>query len=708
MGAVEDPRRSSAAAAAVLGLAVVSSVAGLGLTLYLWSDMAAVDAYPTLLSVFSAIVYAALGVLIVRRARNPVGWALAWVGVGTVLVTDLSLYAMVAMRANGLSLPAPHIVGAMAQPVFAAMAISLAYIMFIFPTGHLASSRWTWVFRIGVAAAIATVVLTTVVPANEALPAPGGISLVYPNPLRIVAEPLSIAFVVCVWIVAAATLAAFLSLVARYRSGGLEERQQIKWLAFVAAAALVCNLAGAVSRVVCGCDRSIVSTAFFLAVAPLVLIGVPAAMAIAILRYRLYDIDVVISRTILYGSLAAVFTGIYVGVVIGVGALIGSRADPLLTIVAAVIIAVVFQPLRERTRRLANRLVYGERATPYQVMSDLVERMAETFALDDVLERTAIVVSQGVGAQRVQVWLRVGHALRLAADWPSGSAGRSSIALSEGDTLPPIDGATRVVPVRHADELLGALALTKPPGEPLTDTEDKLLQDLASQSGLVLRNASLTAELRSTIDELQASRRRLVEAGDKQRQKIERNLHDGAQQQLVALAVKLRLAHDLAVKDGAERTASVVEQARSDTNDALENLRDLARGIYPPVLADRGLPAAIEAQARKAALPVSVESDGVGRFEPEIEAAVYFCSLEALQNVAKYAGATRAMVRIETFDGTVRFAVEDDGAGFDPASTPRGSGLQGMLDRLEAVGGSLIVDSAPGHGTTVRGAVPID
>jgi signal transduction histidine kinase len=198
-----------------------------------------------------------------------------------------------------------------------------------------------------------------------------------------------------------------------------------------------------------------------------------------------------------------------------------------------------------------------------------------------------------------------------------------------------------------------------------------------------------------------------VEAGDQQRRKLERNLHDGAQQQLVALAVKLRLAHDLAVKEGASNSAILLEQARSDTDDALENLRDLARGIYPPVLADRGLAAAIEAQARNAAMPVTVDADGVGRLGPEIEAAIYFCALEALQNVTKYSGASAATVRITATNGTVGFEVRDDGAGFDAASTERGTGLQGMVDRLEAVGGSLAIESAPGRGTTVRGQVPV-
>jgi signal transduction histidine kinase len=259
--------------------------------------------------------------------------------------------------------------------------------------------------------------------------------------------------------------------------------------------------------------------------------------------------------------------------------------------------------------------------------------------------------------------------------------------------------------VLQGDELLGALAIDKPPNEPLTPTEDALLHDLASQAGLVLRNVRLTAELRAHIDALKASRRRLVEAQDAERRRIERNLHDGAQQQLVALSVQLGLLRRLA--DDPARVRESADHLQEQVGDALENLRDLARGIYPPLLADKGLPAAIEAQGRKAAVPVTVEADGVGRFPQELEAAVYFSVLEALQNIAKYAQATRADIRLAQEDGHLGFEVRDDGRGFDPEQTSYGTGLRGMVDRLEAVGGRLEVSSSPGHGTVIRGRIAL-
>jgi signal transduction histidine kinase len=266
-----------------------------------------------------------------------------------------------------------------------------------------------------------------------------------------------------------------------------------------------------------------------------------------------------------------------------------------------------------------------------------------------------------------------------------------------------LETATRAAAVRHGDELLGALALEKPPNEPLTPTEDKLLQDLASQAGLVLRNVRLTAELQAKVVELRASRRRLVRAQDEERRKIERNLHDGAQQQLVALSVQLALLERLA--EDPARVRDLASQLEGGVRDALEDLRDLARGIYPPLLADKGLAVALEAQARRAVVSTIVEPDRIGRYPRDVEAAVYFCALEAMQNVAKYAEATSATIRLSERDGALVFEIEDDGRGFDVATAGRGTGTQGMADRLDAIGGTLDIRSVPGRGTVVRGEI---
>jgi len=309
----------------------------------------------------------------------------------------------------------------------------------------------------------------------------------------------------------------------------------------------------------------------------------------------------------------------------------------------------------------------------------------------------AQILGDGTGATRAGVWLEVGAELRPAATWPDGAQALEPLAVRGNDLAAPPEAAA-FFPVRHQGELLGALSIDKPPSEPLTRAEEKLVSDLASQAGLVLRNVRL-------IEELRASRQRLVKAQDEERRRLERNIHDGAQQQLVALSVKLTLARAMARKD-AERADAMLEELQAEAQNAMENLRDLARGIYPPLLADQGLVAALAAQVRKAPVRVQIETDGISRYPQEAEAAVYFCTLEALQNVAKYAEAARAVVRLREEGGLLVFEVIDDGVGFDPAAKSYGSGLQGMADRLAALSGDLAVRSAPGAGTRVTGRLP--
>ena len=437
----------------------------------------------------------------------------------------------------------------------------------------------------------------------------------------------------------------------------------------------------------------------------IVFFGIPAVITIAILRHRLFDIDVIISRAVVYGLLSAAFTAVYAGIVLGIGTFAGHRGGPVLTVAAAVCIALLFQPLRHRFRQFANRLVYGERATPYQVLSDFAEDMAGQLGYGEALDKMVSLLAGATGATRAGAWIRMGAELRPAATWPPGSPAPAPVTLSGHPGLPPLDAASRAVPVRHGDELLGALSLRKPANEPLTTTEDQLLQHLASQAGLVLRNVQLTAELQATIDELTASRRRLVETQDAERRKIERNLHDGAQQQLIAATIQLSLLEHSADDPGYFR--QLAAQLKDALRAALEDLRDLARGIYPPLLADQGLAAALHAQARKTPLPVTIETSSLGRYPPDTETTIYFCTLEALQNITKYANATHATIHLACTSGSLQFTITDNGTGFDTTTPQHGTGLQGMTDRLTALGGTLAIHSQPGHGTTLTGQLPV-
>jgi signal transduction histidine kinase len=507
-------------------------------------------------------------------------------------------------------------------------------------------------------------------------------------------------------------LAAFLAgaaLVARFRSRRGDERQQVKWLAFAGTAFLAEFALTLIGAAVLGNSAggdTWGNTMYTVMFATLGL-GIPAACAVAILKYRLYGIDVVISKTVVYAVLAAFITAVYVLLVVGAGALAGSGGRPSLglSILATAVVAVAFQPVRERVQRFANRLVYGKRATPYEALSQLSERMASTYATEDLLPKTATIIAEATGAARADVWLRDGGELRAVASCPADAEPRPAMRLV-GEQLPAAGGAGRIVPVLHHGELLGALSITKKRGDAVTPAEDMLVGNLAAQAGLVLRNVGLTEQLLARLAELRTSRERLVTAQDRERRRLERDIRDGAQRQLAGLVGKLELAAQALEHDEAQAKA-LLKQVTSHTAQALKDLRELARGIYPALLADMGVAAALDAQAHRTPMPVSVEAGGIGRYPQETEAAIYFCALEALRNAAKHAHATRASVRLSENNAELRFEVTDNGQGFDPATTRHGSGLQGIADRIDALDGHVHIDSAPGQGTKINGQVPV-
>jgi signal transduction histidine kinase len=313
----------------------------------------------------------------------------------------------------------------------------------------------------------------------------------------------------------------------------------------------------------------------------------------------------------------------------------------------------------------------------------------------------ASILGAGTGAKTVTIWLIVGNEVRPATVWPPATEIGSERPRAEATGAVSLEELTGdVFVVRHQGQQLGAITATMHANDPMNPAKEKLIRDLAGQAGLVLRNVRL-------IEELRASRRRLVAAQDAERRRLERNIHDGAQQQLVALQVKQRLVQGMIERDPA-KALELMTQLQVDTTGALDDLRDLARGIYPPLLADQGLGPALESQARKSPVPISVETDGVERYPQDVEAAVYFCALEALNNLAKYAKASAATVSLSQSDGMLTVAVSDDGVGFVVGErSSSGTGLQGMADRLDAIGGALEIRSAPGEGTTVLGRVPV-
>ncbi|MBW3562660.1 MAG: sensor histidine kinase [Actinobacteria bacterium] len=497
------------------------------------------------------------------------------------------------------------------------------------------------------------------------------------------------------------------------------DRRQSRLLATT----LVAALAGAVTFGVLAVALSVPGTevgglqTFIMNAFPALFGAIPVILFVILIRFRLWDIDRVINRTFVYGGLAGFIGVAYIGIVVlGSEFVTRGRNDLWLSVLATGIVAVGFQPLRDRLGALANRLVYGQRETPFEILARFSGRVAETYAGDDVLPRMARMVAEGTSAARSDVWVVVGDQLVRAATWPrsdDGADGPPGRVPMTGDELPTIPGADLAVAVSLHGELLGALTVTAQRDEPLTPEGERLLHDLASQAGLVLRNIGLTEQLRERLrvlsqqtEELRDSRQRIVSAQDAERRRMERDIHDGAQQHLVALAVKLRLARTVAERDR-QRARPLLDELRHEVDDALETLRNLARGIYPAVLADQGLVAAVRSAAERSPLDVRVTAEGVGRYPQDIETAVYFCCLEALQNAAKYSRATVASLALRARGAALEFAIDDDGVGFDPASQVRGLGLQNMTDRLASLHGEVIIESSPGRGTHVRGVVPL-
>jgi signal transduction histidine kinase len=620
-------------------------------------------------------------VLASRRPENTIGWLFVAAG-STLGLSAFGLsYGAHALVASPGSLPAGHLFAWVASWVGLVPLGVLLFLFLLFPTGHVRSPRWRPVARF-VGGAFALLTATALIASTEA----------WNHPYRQSSSSGLIGLIGLLFLLllVASLGLALAAVVARFRGSVGEERLQLKW--FATAAALL-----AATFIASFFSSSTTPPPVISVVQSLAFVFLYTAIGIAVLKYRLYEIDVVISRAVVYGTLAVFITIVYVGLVVGVGALVGHRGSPLLSAIAAAVIAVAFQPVRQRAGRLANRVVYGDRATPYEVLSDFAGRIAGTYSSEDVLPRMAQIVAAGTGAERAVVWLRVGDELRAEAS--SDGVPEVVVVPIKGDAAPSLSPGEASVPVTHNGELLGSISIRMPRGETLTPAGERLVSDVASQAGLVLRNVRL-------IEELRASRQRIVAAQDAAARRLERNIHDGAQQQLVALAVKANLAQSLARKDPA-RAEEMLTQLKAEAQEALENLRDLARGIYPPLLADQGLVAALTGQARKSPIHVSVEAEAIGRFPQDVEAAVYFCTLEALQNVAKYAQASGATVRLSRGDGYLDFEVTDDGVGFDLTVRGYGTGTQGMTDRLEALGGELTVTSSPGSGTMVTGRVPI-
>jgi signal transduction histidine kinase len=650
---------------------------------------------PPLLALPAWIAYPTLGAyLAARRPRHPLGWLLLAAALFAAAAALAFAYGALPRPVVG-SRPGARGALAAAGALGEVASAVIGFVFLLFPDGRLPSRRWRPVAWALAATFACQALLTATATANGAYTRHVPLGVTAAHYYYNAAGP-ALAWVTLGSFVLSRLLvvAAASSLLVRLRAAHGEQRQQLKWVTYAAVPFALVSLLHLVAP-----DRQ----RFYDVADPLVIATLVAAVVVAVLKHRLYAIDAIVSRTLVYTTLAVLVTAVYVTLVVGIGSLLPNGSDRALgsSIVATAVVALGFAPARDRLQRWANALVFGRRLSPYDAMADFARRMAGAYSLEEVLPRLAEAAARGVGAAvvRVRVWLPEGGERSVC--WPPAAVAETFDA---------------VLGVAHRGDPVGEIAVAKPRGERLARVERKVLADLAAQAGPVLRNVALVVELEDRVQlisqqaaELRASRQRLVSAQDAERRRIERDLHDGAQQHLVSLAGQLRLLQRIAVTDPA-RAQPLVDRLVAEADDTLEVVRDLARGIFPLVLGDKGLAAALRARMGKHHPHAWLDCDPVledRRLDPRVEAAVYFCCLEALQNAAKHAPGAGVGVRLVRDGKQLVFIVSDDGPGFEPQRARGGTGLANMADRLSALGGTLRVDATPGRGTTVIGGVAV-
>ncbi|MGZ6372516.1 MAG: GAF domain-containing sensor histidine kinase [Candidatus Limnocylindria bacterium] len=510
------------------------------------------------------------------------------------------------------------------------------------------------------------------------LDGPSPIHLAGLDPIGLVAGP---AMTANVWgIVPALSL-----MVLRYRRFGPEQQRQIKWPLYTVGLAAVSFLfiffgpgPPAVPFWLAGCQY----------VATLAIL--PAGLAMGIVVHRSLDIEDVIRRSVVYGVLWALIALVYVLGAAAFGIAVGQQVPLALAVFLTIVATLAFQPSRRRLERLADRIVFGPRLSGYELISHLGARLESSVAAEDVAGSVAAAVHAGLGAG----WVRV------ALDRPE----RATVAAVgiEGPTL------ALTAPLVHDGQVVGVIECGPKVEGRYGPDDQELLTTLGRQAALAIRNSQLSAELSQRLEELAASRVRLVQAEDAGRRRLERDLHDGIQQELVGLMARLGLARNQLRRD-ATLAETTLKEAQVDAQRALESVQEVARGIHPAVLTDRGLVEAIEERAARMTVPVEVHADGLprdARFRPELEGAAYFVVAEGLANVLKHSSAPRATVRLQSDHRCLAVEVADEGRGFEPG-TQKLSGLVGLRDRVETIGGSVQVTSRTGQGTILRASFPL-
>jgi signal transduction histidine kinase len=603
----------------------------------------------------------ALGLLVVRRRPgNRVGALLAAVGAVPCLLFGREVYSAANGRVPGL--PDSMALVALEQGSWMWWYVPVALLVVFFPDGRLPGPRWRWV-AIGLpAVAVLFMVLVAGDPAPFAPPYETAPHVLGTWPVSLI-PALTVAALALLPVLLGLLAAAAWSAVVRSRTADAVRRAQLRWLAlgglFVPGTLLLCWTS---YLLLGGADLVLVGLA-------LTYLGLPAAVAVAILRHDLYDIDRLLSATATYALVTGGLLAVWTAVVAGTGLLLGGGSTAVAVVVTA-LAAVAIAPLRARLQRRVDRRLYPVRWAALAAVDDLRSRVDAGTARPEELQTVLAAALRDPD-------LRVGYRPPRAG-------------LVDADGVPVGCEPGPGVPVRWGGAEIGVLYGASPPA---------LLAEVGAAAAMLVEVVRLRSELGLALREVESSRTRLLQAGYAERRRLERDLHDGAQQRLVSLGMALRLAQRHA---GSVDVNEVFDQAVDELATAVRELRRIAHGLRPSSL-DDGLGPALRRLATTVPLPVELDVCP----EPlpdDIATTAYYVASEAVSNAIKHAGADSIAVRVARDAGRLQVSVRDDGRG--GAAPHRGSGLAGLTDRVAAAGGALQVRTAPGRGTLVEAVLP--
>ncbi len=617
----------------------------------------------------NVVSFTAPGVVLAYcRPRNPLGWLLLVAGVAQGFTGITREYLVWSFLHEGRA-PGAAWLFALGDPAFQLSMATLPLALLLFPTGRLRSPRWRFV--VGATIVTGSLLYAVSVLDSDPWPTPGGPTR---SPLAVesLSGVLSAVAAIAGLAVIAVMVAALVCFVLRFRASTGVERAQLEWLGFAAVLALAE-----------GSFEMVVSSPVQFVAAPLAVALVGTAIAVAVLRYRLLDIDVVLNRTLVYGTLTVVVTGGYVGVVEILSAALRRHVDLGVSLVATALVALLFAPLRHVIQRAVDRLLYGDRRDPYRAIARLGRRLGEPAQAGPSL---ASVVEEVAKALRVD-----DAAVELEGD---------GLVATFGDVTAP--GRARVaVPLVLAGESLGHLHLGRQGrGEVVSRAQAQLVDDLARQVAVIAYAARLTGDL-------QRSRAELITAVEDERRRLRRDLHDGLGPSLAAVTLKLDAAR-LLVADDPRAAADALVRVKEDVRHTIADLRRLVYGLRPPALDELGLVGALRARALDFGPSLHVDfaaDDPFPELPAAVEVAVYRIAAEALTNVARHAKVRECRLRIAV-NGAVELEVTDGGAGM-PAGWTGGVGIRSLFERTAELGGTCTVESTPGQGTRVRAILPL-